>query len=324
MASPPGMVGAQGGSYGPVSDGAAGARAEPYGVAMRAAPPAPPAPPPPALPPATMDPATMAPATMAPPTMAPGYEQPQPIQYEQTQPPPATAAAPEPAAVAAVPGAAMTTPAADVMTQLQQSLAAALPAPEAATAAGAVPMQQQYTLATLMPGMGGQYVLAPASAYYGATAAPGTNNAALQQYIAAAYPTLDATQQAALVQYYSQLQVASAQASGGLAGGLATVISGGYPVVATTGPSNAWITNRLIEREKARIEKNYEEADKLRKLLRQNGIEVDDRDRSWTSRDGRRGPRPNHNDPMEEENEAATLVSAMPGMLSGLGAVPAS
>mmetsp|Transcript_26219 Transcript_26219/g.42761 ORF Transcript_26219/g.42761 Transcript_26219/m.42761 type:complete len:219 (+) Transcript_26219:3-659(+) len=218
----------------------------------------------------------------------------------------------------------MTTPSADVLTQLTQGLAAAT-APEAATAGAAVPMQQ-YTLATVMPGMGGQYVLAPASAYYGAAAAPGGNNAALQQYIAAAYPTLDATQQAALVQYYSQLQVASAQASGGLAGGLATVISGGcgYPVVATTGPSNAWITNRLIEREKARIEKNYEEADKLRKLLRQNGIEVDDRDRSWTSRDGRRGPRPNHNDPMEEENEAATLVSAMPGLLSGLGAVPAS
>lgn len=294
---------------------------------VRAAPPAPPAPPPPTLPPATMDPATMAPATMdpatmAPATMAPGYEQPQPIQYEQTQPP-ALTAGPEPvSAVTAVPGAAMTTPAADVMTQLQQGLAAAT-APEAATAAGAAVPMQQYTLATLMPGMGGQYVLAPASAYYGAAAAPGANNAALQQYIAAAYPTLDATQQAALVQYYSQLQVASAQASGGL-GGLATVISGGYPVVATTGPSNAWITNRLIEREKARIEKNYEEADKLRKLLRQNGIEVDDRDRSWTSRDGRRGPRPNHNDPMEEENEAATLVSAMPGLLSGLGAVPAA
>eukprot|EP00434_Breviolum_minutum_P025672 symbB.v1.2.022686.t2/scaffold2031.1/size91907/3 len=117
-------------------------------------------------------------------------------------------------------------------------------------------------------------------------------------------------------------------------GGLATVISGGYPLVATTGPSNAWIANRLIEREKARIEKKYDEADKLRKLLRTNGIEVDDRDRSWTSRDGRRGPRPNHNDPMEEENEGATLISAsqlssllpqmsMPALATAVPAVPA-
>eukprot|EP00913_Durusdinium_trenchii_P017591 g16532.t1 len=75
---------------------------------------------------------------------------------------------------------------------------------------------QQYTVATLMPGLGGQYVLAPALSpfYPSATTAGNTAaTAALQQYIAAAYPTLDATQQAALVQYYSQVsQVQTAQA----------------------------------------------------------------------------------------------------------------
>jgi len=225
-----------------------------------------------------------------------------------------------------VPGSAPPPTAAAPAPAMPLGLTAAT-APEAGQAATAVP--PGYTLATLMPGPNGQYVLAQAPPQYYQPAA--SQNAALQQYIAAAYPTLDATQQAALVQYYSQInQVASAQASGGLA----TVISGGYPLVATTGPSNAWIANRLIEREKARIEKKYDEADKLRKLLRTNGIEVDDRDRSWTSRDGRRGPRPNHNDPMEEENEGATLISAsqlssllpqmsMPALATAVPAVPA-
>ncbi|CAK9014509.1 unnamed protein product [Durusdinium trenchii] len=93
-----------------------------------------------------------------------------------------------------------------------QATALAAPAQAPATA---MPVQQ-YTVATLMPGLGGQYVLAPALSpfYPSATTAGNTAaTAALQQYIAAAYPTLDATQQAALVQYYSQVsQVQTAQA----------------------------------------------------------------------------------------------------------------
>jgi len=269
---------------------------------------------------------------VAAPCTASAYEQ----SYEQIQMqrPSDTATEVTTEAIAAAAAAALSIPVPGSAPPPTAAAPAAMPlgltaatAPEAGQAATAVP--QGYTLATLMPGPGGQYVLAQAPASYYQPAA--SQNAALQQYIAAAYPTLDATQQAALVQYYSQInQVASAQASGGLA----TVISGGYPLVATTGPSNAWIANRLIEREKARIEKKYDEADKLRKLLRTNGIEVDDRDRSWTSRDGRRGPRPNHNDPMEEENEGATLISAsqlssllpqmsMPTLATAVPAVPA-
>lgn len=334
MASPVGMVGS--GSYGPVSDAAVGVRVEPYGTPeggvdthgfrMKA---------PPLAPPATMAPpldqSGLVAAPWNSPATAPAHEQ----SYEQRQMQTSSDAATEVTteAIAAAAAAALAIPAPGSAPPPTAAPTLAMPlgltaatAPEAGQAATAVP---QYTLATLMPGMGGQYVLAQAPAAYYQPAA--SQNAALQQYIAAAYPTLDATQQAALVQYYSQInQVASAQASGGLA----TVISGGYPLVATTGPSNAWISNRLIEREKARIEKKYDEADKLRKLLRTNGIEVDDRDRSWTSRDGRRGPRPNHNDPMEEENEGATLISAtqlssllpqmsMPTLASAVPAAPA-
>ncbi|CAJ1355945.1 unnamed protein product [Effrenium voratum] len=154
----------------------------------------------------------------------------------------------------------------------------------------------------LMPsGVPGQYVLAAPAYYPPSQSSMASTTLALQQYIAAAYPTLDAAQQANLVQYYTQVAAAQQAATGGLA----AVISG-YGV-ATQGPgmpSTAWITNRLIEREKARIDKKYDEADKLRALLKSNGVEVDDRDRSWSCKDGRTGPRPNHNDPMEEEGEA--------------------
>ena len=75
-------------------------------------------------------------------------------------------------------------------------------------------------------------------------------------------------------------------------------------------------------------------ADQLRKLLRANGIEVDDRDRSWpapqlrfkkwcrSSRDGRKGARPNHNDPMEDE-ETLVAVPGLPGISAGLPLQPA-
>lgn len=136
----------------------------------------------------------------------------------------------------------------------------------------------------------------------GMMGAPQYDAAALAQYYAAlagapqyfvGAQQLDPMQQAALAQY-SLYAAYAAQASGTGAGA-----DGSAPGVA--GPSTAWITNRLIEREKARLDRNFDEADKIRAELRQRGVEVDDRLRSWSSRDGRRGHRPNHNDMPEAE-----------------------
>lgn len=62
---------------------------------------------------------------------------------------------------------------------------------------------------------------------------------------------------------------------------------------------------------------------------------MDDRDRSWpapqhrvvktwcrSSRDGRKGARPNHNDPMEDE-ETLVAVPGLPGVSAGLQLQPA-
>jgi len=93
------------------------------------------------------------------------------------------------------------------------------------------------------------------------------------------------------------LQYAAAAAAQQAAGASLTPAAGG----GSGQPSTGWITNRLIDREKARIEKNYAEADRLRSQLRENGVEVDDRLRTWSCKDGRKGHRPNHNDPHETE-----------------------
>lgn len=131
-----------------------------------------------------------------------------------------------------------------------------------------------------------QYNAAALTAQYYATLA------GAPQYLAVCQP-IDALQQAALAQYSLYAAAYAAQASSlGLEGTMAT---------GTGGPSTAWITNRLIEREKARLDRNFDEADKIRAELRQCGVEVDDRLRTWSARDGRRGHRPNHNDMPEVE-----------------------
>merc|ERR1719271_734916 len=101
-------------------------------------------------------------------------------------------------------------------------------------------------------------------------------------------------QQAMVAQYYGYAAAAAGAAA-------AAAAASGGAVAAPGQPTTAWIINRLIEREKARIEKNYTEADKVRSLLREQGVQVDDHLRNWTARDGRTGPRPNHNDPQEPE-----------------------
>ncbi|CAK9050231.1 unnamed protein product [Durusdinium trenchii] len=61
-------------------------------------------------------------------------------------------------------------------------------------------------------------------------------------------------------------------------------------------PSNVYVWNQLVKREKARIERNFNEADRLRDGLRELGIEIYDRERRWEAKDGRVGQRPNHDD----------------------------
>jgi len=145
---------------------------------------------------------------------------------------------------------------------------------------GSVPaVAQQYGVAAGAQ----QYSAAALAQYYAAAAAGGA------QYAASGQP-LDPLQQATLAQYSLYAAAYAAQAAGG-----------GTGVPGHDGPSNAWINNRLIEREKARLDRNFDEADKIRAELRQRGVEVDDRLRTWSCRDGRRGHRPNHNDIPEAE-----------------------
>merc|ERR1719215_2430237 len=61
-------------------------------------------------------------------------------------------------------------------------------------------------------------------------------------------------------------------------------------------PSNSYIHDMLIDREKARIDRDWGEADRIRDELRRAGVEIYDRERRWEARDGRTGARPNHDD----------------------------
>ena len=65
-----------------------------------------------------------------------------------------------------------------------------------------------------------------------------------------------------------------------------------------SGPSDGVIREKLIEREKARIAKDYRAADDIRSELGLQGITINDLTRTWTSSDGRSGPRPSaYDDP---------------------------
>mmetsp|Transcript_43254 Transcript_43254/g.123742 ORF Transcript_43254/g.123742 Transcript_43254/m.123742 type:complete len:222 (-) Transcript_43254:105-770(-) len=61
-------------------------------------------------------------------------------------------------------------------------------------------------------------------------------------------------------------------------------------------PPNDLIINMLIDREKARIDRDWSEADRIRDELRSKGIEVYDKERRWEAKDGRVGSRPNKDD----------------------------
>ena len=76
-------------------------------------------------------------------------------------------------------------------------------------------------------------------------------------------------------------------------------MSGPPPPPTTDGePSNQWIFDKLVEREKARIAKDYRAADDIRSELGLQGITINDLTRTWTSSDGRSGPRPSaYDDP---------------------------
>jgi hypothetical protein len=56
------------------------------------------------------------------------------------------------------------------------------------------------------------------------------------------------------------------------------------------------IYNLLLDREELRATGSFEEADRLRSLLLEHGVVVDDVDKTWTARDGRKGRRPDRLD----------------------------
>mmetsp|Transcript_87867 Transcript_87867/g.273087 ORF Transcript_87867/g.273087 Transcript_87867/m.273087 type:complete len:311 (-) Transcript_87867:3-935(-) len=188
-------------------------------------------------------------------------------------------------------GAEVCTGASEVAAAAGGGLAAAGPAAPVAEEAAqgtAVLPAESYGM-DLAAASASQYSAAALAQYYAAlVGAP--------QYLAGTQlQHLDPLQQAALAQYSLYAAALAAQTSDPGAGGSAALLGG------SGGPSTAWITNRLIEREKARLDRNFDEADKIRAELRQRGVEVDDRLRTWSARDGRRGHRPNHNDVPEPE-----------------------
>ena len=67
---------------------------------------------------------------------------------------------------------------------------------------------------------------------------------------------------------------------------------------ATTAPRPAqdWIHDKLVDREKARMRRDFGSADAIREELFKAGVEIWEShgERTWRARDGRSGPRPNH------------------------------
>lgn len=72
--------------------------------------------------------------------------------------------------------------------------------------------------------------------------------------------------------------------------------SGGPP------PPDIEIRRLLIDREKARIAKDYQTADEIRSDLAERGVSVNDLNRTWHCVDGRSGERPSAYDYVEEPN----------------------
>ena len=61
-------------------------------------------------------------------------------------------------------------------------------------------------------------------------------------------------------------------------------------------PSNAFIFERLTERARARIKRDFATADAIRGELSAQGVEIWESkgERTWKAKDGRMGPVPNH------------------------------
>jgi len=61
-------------------------------------------------------------------------------------------------------------------------------------------------------------------------------------------------------------------------------------------PTNLFIFDKLVEREKARVRRDFRMADDIREELYALGVEIWESkgERTWKARDGRIGPRPNH------------------------------
>ena len=57
-----------------------------------------------------------------------------------------------------------------------------------------------------------------------------------------------------------------------------------------------WIHDKLVEREKCRMRRDFGTADAIREELFKSGVEIWEShgERMWRARDGRSGPRPNH------------------------------
>tara|TARA_B110001452_G_scaffold26797_1_gene21018 strand:+ start:118 stop:435 length:318 start_codon:yes stop_codon:yes gene_type:complete len=61
-------------------------------------------------------------------------------------------------------------------------------------------------------------------------------------------------------------------------------------------PAQDWIFDKLVDREKARVRRDFGAADAIREELFKAGVEIWEShgERTWRARDGRSGPRPNH------------------------------
>ena len=73
---------------------------------------------------------------------------------------------------------------------------------------------------------------------------------------------------------------------GGYGGG------GGAAVAADGSISTDEINRKLTEREQFRMNRDFDNADRVREELRAAGVQVDDRERMWRHTDGRSGGRP--------------------------------
>jgi hypothetical protein len=73
-------------------------------------------------------------------------------------------------------------------------------------------------------------------------------------------------------------------------------IAAGLAIAAAEGDwtSDRFVWNQLRDRELARCAFNFDEADRIRAYLQELGFNVDDKRGTWSSADGRTGPRPNH------------------------------